>query len=263
MNRTARSARKLLVAATAIVGLRATTVEAQLTSALPAPGQVGLTWFGGGDLVISGVSKNAAHFDYLYLFSVNTAFSAIQASGKPWDPSTLQGGIQIATNAGVDGSQTELEPFEFYINAFDLAAMWGPQYDPAAVAANGIELVFGLYNLNLDHWNFTGGVDADRNAEVPFFSAGVGVCTPETVAVTDRAPICQLRFEDLSKEARDAWGRAGSQRSDCERRGASNAGTRVAGAARDGHGEYGWVRSFPPSSQRAEDDGLIRRGRSR
>ena len=157
---------------TLAASMATTTADAQLASN-PSVGGIALTWFG-GDLVISGVSKDAWDEARLYLYSDPSALP-VRTGGE-----VVGDGILLGANfgAGIPLGFSNLN--------------WSITLSEATLAAAGFtstaagqELIFGLYNITNPNWNYTG--DAARNGPENFFAAQTS-CTSSWD--------CELLMED-------------------------------------------------------------------
>lgn len=143
------------LALAAIASTAVTTVaSAQLGSFLPAPGGVGLTWYG-ADLNIYGISKDAHDQAHLYLFRSGATLPSRDGGEVPGE------GLYLGENYG-PGIPVGYSALSWSIS-FSEATLLGLGF------VKGEEIIFGLYNLTYPKWNYTG--DATRNAPENFFAA--------------------------------------------------------------------------------------------
>ena len=205
MKRALKAIRTLALASVALTGVQS-TADAQLSSYLPRPGEVGLFWYG-GDLFFKGISKEAADLDYLYLFSASADFAAIKAYQPAGDPGILSWGIRLGDNVGPWQSQIATPTWERYVTVAEMMGIVPPNNfgDPAANAA-GQELVFGIYDTRLQNWNFSTGDGANRNNDITFSAAEVKSCDGVTLPMgpDDRSDSCVIGFEDKTLAERVA-----------------------------------------------------------
>lgn len=141
----------LAIAATMAVN---STASAQLSSLVPPPGGVGLTWYG-GDLNIYGISKDAHDQAHLYLFRAGAALPSRDGGEVPGEGQFLGANYGPGIPVGLS------------------ALSWSTSFSHPVLLSLGFvpgeEIIFGLYNLSRPKWNYTG--DATRNAPETFFSA--------------------------------------------------------------------------------------------
>lgn len=167
MTRYSKFIKTLAIAAVATVGAQ-TTAEAQL---VPLPGNIGLSW-NGGDLIINGISKNAYDRGKLYLFNSTQTL-----------PRTPSGDIAPGTALFIGDNYTPGLPLGM------APLTWSQMFTQATLLANGFamgtELVFGLVDLDMNVWNFSGS--AARNTPTTYTAAN---------ATCGGAWYCQMNMED-------------------------------------------------------------------
>jgi hypothetical protein len=139
---------------TLAASMATTTADAQLSSTVPAPGGVGLTWFG-DDLTIQGISKDAWDQANLYLFRAGAILPARDGGEVPGE------GIFLGSNFG-PGIPLGFSALNWSITLTQASLL-------AANFVPGQEIIFGLYNITNPKWNYTGA--AVRNAPENFFTA--------------------------------------------------------------------------------------------
>lgn len=179
MTRFSKGLRTLLVGG--FIGALAVPAGAQLTSFIPAPGNIGLTYLG-NDLIFQGIDKNAANRDILYLMA---------------NPNTYpQTGPILAPPNALLGDNFSSSP-SCLINQFCLLN-WNTTLTAAQLAAMGLtpgsELVFGLWDTDLNNVNYSG--DPNRNGPPPFYAA-LTSCNPPTTGPADQSSFCLAAMEDL------------------------------------------------------------------